>query len=494
MQQAAEASSSPNHDLEIKVFRLALLALLLVVHVALHGMINDHGYFNLRMANNLLNSGSASFNPGAKILTSGSPIAIFLLSAWLAISGGSLIGLSILNAFASWGAALLAARIVKLISSRDEFQYELIPALLVTSILIVPSVQLSETPLALLLTLTGLWAYFKQRGTAFGYLTLGALTRPELVVVCLVCLAENHMMRRVTTRACLAGILGAALPILCVTYLSFGSLIPQGLLAPGASGLGALGFVASTAKALFGSYLFIHAPIVMGTLVALLTVLTIFFALRHLYAPDFVARDQRNALIATSALVIFIGYAIWGVPLYSWTTPLFLVPALLSLFIASQVKEDKLLTVIFVLLALPCAFNLARELCAALIEPSYFSGTPSAARAQAFRAIGRGLEADCPACTVLTSDPGSLGSAYSGTVYDSMGLTLKLTPSEVELVSARKKVLLWSQVKKVQPGAIVGHEGFFELLRAQRDFRAQYLRMLPSSGVKLPISVYIRKR
>ncbi|MBX7142837.1 MAG: hypothetical protein K1X79_00125 [Oligoflexia bacterium] len=494
MQNGDDKKQLSERELQIKVFRLALLALMLVVHMALQGLLSDHSYFNLRMANNLISAGSASFNPHTGLLTSVAPLWVLLASAWLWVSNGSLAGLSLLTAFASWGTALFAARIVRLISKREDFQYELIPALLVTSLLIVPSVQLTETPLALLLCFVGLWSYYKQRATAFAYLTLAGFTRPELFIVMLVCAAENHIMCRVSTKACLVGIFGVALPMLAATYLSFGSIVPRIIYAAGQSGLGALGFVASTAKSLFGAYLFTRAPLILGTLVATLTILTIFFSLRHLYAPDFVARDQRNALIATSSLAIFVAYALLGVPLHVWTTPLFMAPALLSLFIASQVKEDKLLTVIFVLLALPCAFNLARELCATLIDPSYFSGMPSASRAQAFRAVGQALQSDCPDCVVITSDAGSLGSAYPGVVHETSGLTTLLSPSEADLISARKKILLMSQIKTLQPGAIAGNENFFDLVRTQREFRSQYLKIMHSTPSKQPLLVYIRKR
>lgn len=464
-----------------------LSVLTVVAHVRLLGFCADDAYIHLRMAQNLLSSGKPYFNPAEAVMATSSVVWTLSLSIILALSGSSLTAVAIFASLVTICAGLAWARLASFMLGRKSNTLESAVFVLSSSLLLTSSIQLMETPLALLLAALGGYFYFRGKRAGIALLVVACFTRLELSALLLVLLGENFLFRRISLREAALTIVLSALPFIAFELIFYGTLLPQTVRAKSQIyALTSSEVLTFAAAGMLGKFVFFQFPLLVLLFFTLLTIVAIYFCLFHLQAPEYAARDQRNLLYIAGGLFVFLGYLGKSVYIFPWYVPLYLLPIYFGLLFAAFTKNSWTVRIFVLILLLPQLFVFSRGLVGGLSSPVYFDEYEGGVRAQEYRKIGEELRSSCAECTVLAAEIGALGFGFQGKVVDAAGLAspeaLQFHP---KIRSARRNQLGGSipteLVRLIRPDIIVGMESFLTEVSA-----SDLITMYSKESKKLP--------
>lgn len=389
------------------LYYFSLSMLLLALHLSLQHLAAEYAYSNF-ISSKFPISETSEFTPLLWIL---------LLRLGDFLGGSGPISAACINALLSTAVIFFSQLIFTRITQSKDWRSSIVTGVVVLSVLVVPSFQLNEVPLALLTLLAGLYGYFSQKNYAFFLLTLAAGIRPELSGFVLLCALENNFFRRVTLKTQWGGILGAAFVIFCLSLIH-----PNSPLSIQAINI-ALPSKQSFAQSIFLSFGYIFDSLrsfvslsgVVGY-ICLVIVLSIYFALKHLHAPDFVLRDRRNTLLFIGAFLTFAASVIFRSASVPGLAALSLVPLMLGLSISAYIRSERLFRTICLLIAIPPLLAFGQNVAALFIAKEQYVGYQQGITARSFVIAGLQFRNSCKTCTILSTHPHSLRYSFLGQV------------------------------------------------------------------------------
>ena len=212
-------------------FYLALFAGVLFAHLALYGYAYDDAYIHFRIAENLLETGKPYYNPGEAVMTStssGWSVTLFFL---FFVFGANVKYVALLNAAVTTALAAVSSAIAGEVAGGRRPLQDAVVSMVCVSSVILPSVGMMETPMALLLAFAGALLYMRGRAVSFLFFGAAVFFRPELSLLLLLFFGYNLFSRGVSaTGSFLYSALGAA-PLLAYNYAFFGTNVPQAVAA-----------------------------------------------------------------------------------------------------------------------------------------------------------------------------------------------------------------------------------------------------------------------
>lgn len=458
---------------------LPAFAVVLLVQIRLLSYCADDAYIHFRIAGHLAGDGVPYFNLGEAVMATSSTVWTLVLAATFLISGPNPVAAAVLNSIITVAAGLAFSRLARTLYGQNHKLLSATAFLLTVAALMSSSIQLMETPLALLLLGCGLLAYFKGRSSAFIWLTLACFTRLEMGAFLIVVLIENLMYGRVPLRSAVLKMFLAAIPLIAFDFYFFGTLVPQTVIAKSVIyDLTSSEFITFAAAGLLGKYVFYSFPLVVLIFFTALTTVGIYFCLLHLHPPEYVVRDQRVMVVLAGGLLIFLVYIWRSVYIFPWYVPIYSLPIFFAFLLSAFTKKSVPVKLIAALLITPTAFSFCRDLAAGIINPSLYSEYDGGVRAHSYREVGESLSQTCKECSVMAAEIGGLGSGFRGSIIDAVGLA---TPDA--LTYHRKKIgtkrsdlggmIPVQFVRDRKPDVIVGMKSFLKEI-AESDVAKEY--------------------
>ncbi|MBN8550809.1 MAG: hypothetical protein J0M12_15955 [Deltaproteobacteria bacterium] len=481
-------------------------AILIFVQLQLLPYCADDAYIHFRIAQNLATNGAPYFNPEQAVMATSSIVWTLLLGAIFFVVGYAPALVAVVNALITVGAAIVFSRLAATLYGQSSERIATASFILTLACLLSSSIQLMETPLALLLLGLGLHAYFRGRSIAFVWLVLACFTRLEFLAFLAVVLGENFLYRRVPLKAAALSIAAAAMPLIVLDYYFFGTIVPQTVVAKSVIyNLSSSEFLTFAVAGLLGKYLFYTYPLIVLIYFALLTTITIYLSLLHLHPPEYVVRDQRALVILAGGLLVFLTYTLKQVYIFPWYVPLYSLPIFFALLFMATTKKSTPLKLLATLLIAPTLFSFCRDLAAGLGVASVanYSEYEGGVRAQAYRGLGAKLGSACPQCKLMAAEIGGLGSAFPGFILDAAGLASpEALPYQKKLMREKRNslggIIPPEFVRSSNPDYIVGMKSFLEEFAGSdvaKEYRAENVEISPASLAKVlgePLQLYTK--
>ena len=194
----------------------------------------DDAYMHFRIAENFASLGRPYFNLDSPVMSTSSPLWTLLLTVLQLLSGWLTLVVPHVNAVILGSIVWVYGRLGELLCGAEPRWVGPFTGLLAAACVFGAGQQLMETPLAILFVGLGYLHYFQGRPMAFCFLTLAGLTRLECFAFLLIAAIENWSFRRVSLGRGLAASVLSAFPVAAWMLYSFGSLLPQTVVAKSA--------------------------------------------------------------------------------------------------------------------------------------------------------------------------------------------------------------------------------------------------------------------
>lgn len=493
----SRSSSSP---LLAAVFTLGALSI--AAHRTLAPYAADDAYLHFRIAENFVLFGKPYFNSSAAVLSTSSPVWTLLLALVQTLTGNLPGAMPYVSAVLLAAAGWVYGKLAELLCGTEIAWIG--PAAVVLSIasLFGSSVQLMETPLALLLVGVGFLSYFQGRSIGFMCLVLASFTRFECAVFLLLVYLENLTYRRISLKNATLLCLATAMPFIFGLLCYFGTIVPQTVIAKSAIyHLTSSEFLTLVTANYFGKFVFFGYPLVILLFFTLLTVLAIYFCLFHLHPPEYVARDRRAVVILAGALLVFLAYAVKRVYVFPWYAPLYTTGLLFSLLCLARSKPSLILRLLTLTLCLPTLFVFARDVSALWAGPQRFSEYDGGVRAQVYREAGRYITQHCADCVVMAAEVGSIGYEFRGRILDAAGLVSPEAVKYHQETSESERNGLGGYVPAAfvaaaKPEILLGLDSFLEGVKKSGGLQEYELLNFQSSKAlgDNPLRIYRRRK
>ena len=468
------------------VLYLLFLLLLLFLHVEFYEYAADDAYIHFRVARNLVEYGKPYYNHDEALKVSTSSGWTVLISIILAIAANTgLAGnfpllVAILNALILTTILYLYTRILETVLQKDLpvgvgllFQ---IPCL---AILLPTSLELMETPFAILIAGVGIYRLLFKNVWGMMYLSFSVHIRPELIVpfALAILLTAAHGRYRLTE--VFAPVLVGLLPMVVYDFYFFNTIIPQSVIAKKV--VYSFTYLESFINATFGAMPIVKRPAhaAFFYLLFILPCLTFFCSLILTTFMALVKTKQPENLwplfFGLSSLFTITGYVLGRAFVFNWYRPLYMLPALLSLAIFSfspVIATRKIARIAMAMVIITSILSLTQCFYATFGDRSYSPTFATGARVKTYLAVAGILNASYPDATLLTSEIGGTGYAFKGKVYDAAGLassdSVQFHPMKVpeQRESSDIGAIPPEYVKFKNPDIIVSHDLFAKALQA----------------------------
>lgn len=445
---------------------LAAGAILVRWHVALAPYAFDDAYIHFRIAANLLEWGRPYFNPDQPLLATSAPLWTLVVAGVFAAVGREPVAVSVLDALllgaggVAWTAVVRGFGAARLAAAAFAVVY--------VGWVHHASVGAMETPLALLLVAAGLLVRRRAPALAAGPLALAVFVRAETVLY-VVALGALDAWRRRGIPWGAAGVTAlVALPLLLAELAWFGTVIPHPVAAKTAVYDVA---VSDTLRLLWHDTASLlplgGAPLGLALGALALGILAVEAARAGRgKAPPGSGEAWSVLAIGVVTLLAYVAFA--GL-VFPWYVPLVAVPLHAGLWgLALRGRFSPSRSVAVVLLTAPLLVGLARTAIAASGRPELFAWFAENARVRRYLEVGAELGRRWPGATLVSSEIGALGFAFTGRLVDGAGLVspeaLKYHPMQVGAERAFGFVgaIPPGFVAEVRPELIVSLETFVE--------------------------------
>jgi len=468
---------------------LLLMGIVVLLHIQLHQYSYDDAYIHFRVARNLVDFGVPYYNPLEilKVSTSSGWVIFLALIYWLAkaihLVGHFALIISIINALITIGVVFIYTRIVEIFLQRQlTLPQKLLFQTTILALLLLPSIGLMETSLALLLAGAGIFLLLKTKSVGFLLLAMSLYFRMELILLasllCALAIFRGEFKLQKTILWFTAGIL----PFIIFDLYFFRTIIPQSVLAksvvysitPFQTFIEVLnrslpGFPAANFPKLIVRATFLLLPIVVLSWVTI-------------REKDLIKRSYYPAALGVSALLVLASYVGKHVLLFEWYTPLYMLPLVTSLFSYAYLvppPRNFVLKIPLFTLFLFSGFFLVSSMHAIHSRPDDFVLFESGARVKMYLYVGDILNQEYPEANLLTSEIGGLGYSFKGKILDGAGLasrdalTFHPMAIPVQRSSGTSGAIPYEFVIASEPDIIVSYDIFAEELLS-KDVSAEY--------------------
>jgi len=405
---------------------ILIIGFLLAIHLRLSQYAFDDAYIHFRVARNLIETGAPYFNPLAplKVSTSSGWViflaAIYALVKTIHLEGHFPLVVSITNVFITTGAAIVYPRIVEIVQEKplQVFQ-KLILQTIILAVLLPASIGLMETPLALLVAGLGLYLFLRSQPLGFAFLGFAAYLRLELLVL----LALLSLFAIVKRKFLVVQIIGyyilGTIPVVLFDLFFYHTVVPHSIIAK--SLIYSLTPSNSLTDILFKSMPGIPmlTPLEVAGFMALVIV-PCWLIVREKIRQG---TSDYPALLYGAGILIACIYVLGHSLVFEWYIPLYMLPIAVSLFLyAIKHLENRILSLSLFLLFSLSVVSILAVTYAAIRRPDQFVLFQSGARVKMYLTIAKAINEDYPNRTLLTSEIGGLGYAFSGVILDAAGL------------------------------------------------------------------------
>jgi len=462
-----------------------LVTVLAFVHGRLYPFAFDDAYIHFRIARHLAEHAQPYYNLGDAVMASSSSAWTLVLAA-LFKCGATPFTIAMLNALLTACCVPLYAQLMAVAAEDLEgWIHQALAAAIVVPALLMASVGLMETPLALLVAAAAMRLFQRGRAQAFALFGVAAFVRPEMAVLgaafAVIAVAE----RRMGAVEIVAWGLAGALPFIAYDLYFFHTVIPNTIRAK------SLGYQLQWSDSLPRLVPSLaDSPALRDWGVAGVVAIVLSLALVWRAAVEVTARASFLAGLAIAALyVIPRGF------IFEWYVPLYVVPMVWPVAAvcsgarrAGEVDWARrgIAAAALAVLVLPSWLPLRAFADGALVNPALAPLFAQGARARQYIEVGAELARRYPGATLLSSEVGGLGEGFPGRIEDGFGLispaALRFHPMAVpqERSSGTLGAIPPAFVQQVNPELIVSYNVFAEALE-RSPILARYRR------VRLPL-------
>jgi hypothetical protein len=493
-----------------------VFAVLAFVHWRLHPFAFDDAYIHFRIARHLAEHGVPYYNLGEAVMASSSSVWTIVLAILFAC-GATPAALALVNAALTTACVPVYARLIAAAAGEATGPcHHVAAAAVVVPVLLMASVGLMETPLAILCAGVAMRLFQRGRPQAFAVFAAAAFVRPEWAVAGAICGVFALATRRMRLGEMLAWGAAGALPFVAYDLYFFHTLIPNAVrakslgydlrwrdalpkLSPPIAGSYSLldWAVASAAALVAGAVLLFRRPMDMAARASFLGGLAIAFA-----------------YVAPRGFI------------FEWYVPLYMVPVLWPLaacFFQARAGTPRYAprraaaAAALAVLLLPWVAWMPAFARGAAVNPALSPLFPQGGRVRQYIEVARELSRRYPHATLLSSEVGGLGYGFPGPIADAFGLispaAMKYHPMRVpeERSSGKVGAIPPRYVAEANPELIVSYSVFADALArspviagyaasalplfTESDARTAAAVGVPRSlwGVPMVLEVWVRK-
>ena len=470
---------------------LALAAFSVWLHLRLIHNVADDAYIHIRIAQHLAQTGQPFYNPGQPVLASSSILWTLVLGVIFLVFPAVPQTLAVVNGILLVGCGWVFLALCRKCLEGRKFS-QLIPigfAVCAAVLLFTASIELMETPLAMLLL--GLTALFYLQQKPVWPFLIGCLPfiRMEFALFAGILLLLAWLLKQEKVLPSLWRVAAAAAPFAIYEMIVFGTVIPNTVLAK------SLVYDVSIWQKTFetiATLVSLPLPLRMTVYIGLpVTLFILVIQIRQMAQDarthDIYTQDGRRSLLIRNVLCLF-AWAVMGFYIagrsekFDWYLPLYTVPFLFGL-VQQSVHNRSYIAILLIPLLLfqPISFT-TRAIARAVVDPQPPTLTVAAARVRSYIQVGQWLHEQYPDATLLSSEIGGLGYGFEGRVIDGAGLispdALAFHPMKVpeERLNGTIGAIPLGYIEQTRPELIVSYDFFIKQF-LESDYGKDYVRL-----------------
>jgi len=407
------------YEAKATIFYSTLFCVLFAIHWQLSDYAFDDAYIHFRIAENYLTYGEPYFNRGEQVMVTSSPLYTLVLTAIFGSVGVGLVGPVLFNSFILTLCCGIFSKLAEDLLESKALWLSGVVSLLVIAVLFNSSVGLMETPLALLLIGVGTLLYLRGKTASMLFFGLAVFVRLESIVALGLIVLFTVINGQAKARSFFLYTSLGILPLLLWTYLAFGTILPNTVLAK--SKLYELEMRDSFIQTLH----YFHGPWISAGYPIVLMFFLLALGIIYIYMRWGRRLRWKNELIVLGlmlhGLLILFAYVSQGTFIFPWYTPLYTLPLLFGISILS-IKGNIIGHLLLLILCFPLVQLTALNTYAAFFDRSLYSKFEEGARVRKYLEVGESLYKRYPDATLMTSEIGGLGFGFKGYIYDGGGL------------------------------------------------------------------------
>ncbi|EKD82728.1 MAG: hypothetical protein ACD_39C01131G0003 [uncultured bacterium] len=481
------------------LFCTCLILLLLYLHAEFYEYAADDAFIHFRVARNLFESGNPYFNHDEPLKVSTSSgwtvfvTMIISFAHWFGQADHLPIIVAMANAMILFLILHIYTRIIE--SALEEplsIKLKLLFQIPCLAILLPSSIQLMETPLALLISGIGIYSILKRN--AWGFLLLGVAVyfRIELIVPLVLAAIFVFVQKQYKLKQILFPIFAGLLPFVFYDLYFFQTVVPHSVVAKAS-------VYSFTYLNTFLNTLFAALPTIKGAddnvflyLTGVIPCIVFFYALLLTVLLTLKERVLTKnfwpLFFGLASLLIIAGYIYGRAFMFDWYRPIYMLPALLCCFISmfSLSRAIRRMAMLAVCIIFVLSFlSIAQMIYASIGNRSVFPLFAMGSRVKTYLAVARVLNDEYPGATLLTSEIGGIGYSFRGKIYDAVGLAsadaVAFHPMQIPEQRARGDIgaIPPGYVQAKQPDIIVSHDIFAKALQASEVIKLYNVLTIP---------------
>lgn len=465
---------------------LLFLLFLLFLHIEFYEYAADDAFIHFRVARNFVETGYPYYNHDEPLKVSTSSGWVVLLSSILAFATkiGSAENLPFLvalfNAFTLTIILYLYTAILETVLQKDvSIVVGLLLQIPCIAILLPSSIELMETPLAILVVGVGIHYLLHKNTWGLMFLSFAVHIRPEMVVPLVLAILVTLKHKHYKLMELFLPVLIGLVPMIVYDFYYFNTIIPHSVIAKKV--VYSFTHLDTIVSTVLGALPSVKRPnhIVFLYLMGVIPRVIFFCALITTTFAALINRKRMENLwplfFGFSSLLTISGYVVGRAFIFDWYRPLYAFPAILALTIftfSPAIATRRIARIAMALALLVSIISLAQYLYATAGNRSYASIFVTGARVKTYLVVARILNDNYPKATLLTSEIGGTGYTFRGKIYDAVGLAsadaVSFHPMKIPLQRESGSIgaIPPEYVKAKNPDIIVSHDIFAKALQA----------------------------